>query len=91
MVLKRLVRKGDFRASGSGENSFMIQIDKDTLAIAFDIANKLKLQSVAFDFIYSNEGYPFITEMSYGYGTRESQENAKGFWDKDLNWHSGQI
>lgn len=85
--LKRIVRKNDFRASGSKKFVYD-QINNETIIKAFDIANKLKLQSVAFDFIYSNKGKPLIVEMSYGYGT-EGSGKCKGYWDKDLNWHEG--
>lgn len=83
--MKRVVREGDFRASGSG--SFVYEdLDKKTIKIAFDVAKRLKLQSVAFDFVYNENGHPLIIEMSYGYGTTGSSQ-CKGYWDEDLTWH----
>jgi len=88
--IKRYVRKNDFRASGSGKMDFTPELfDKKSIKIAFNIADKLKTQSVAFDFIYEN-GKPFIVEISYGY-TAQVYNNCPGFWDKDLNWHKTDI
>lgn len=83
--LKRMNRKGDFRASGS--NSFVYDvIDDEILRIAFTTAKKLKLQSVAFDFIYDENKNPLIVEMSYGYGTTGSGK-CTGYWDDSFVWH----
>ncbi len=51
-AIKRMVRKNDFRASGSGNilygrNNF----DDETVRIAFELHNKLKSQCMAFDFV----------------------------------------
>lgn len=83
--MKRVVRDGDFRASGSG--SFVYEdLDKETIRIAFNVAKRLKLQSVAFDFVYNEDKQPLIIEMSYGYGTKGSSM-CQGYWDEDLIWH----
>lgn len=83
--MKRLVRKNDFRASGSGQFVYD-EIDNKTLDIAFSVAEKLKLQSVAFDFVYDADKNPLIIEMSYGFGTKGSNM-CKGYWDRELIWH----
>lgn len=83
--LKRLVRKGDFRASGSGQYQYDT-IDNMTLKTAFEVAKKLNLQSVAFDFVYNEKNLPLIIEMSYCFGTTGSGK-CRGYWDKDLNYH----
>ena len=63
--VRRYCRKGDFRASGSGISSYEPElIDKKCIQSAFDIAKKLKVQSVAFDFIWDNQK-PKIVEISY--------------------------
>ena len=50
--LRRMVRKGDFRASGSNIYDWDIKgIPIEMVKLAFDIADKLKLQCVAFDFV----------------------------------------
>ena len=82
---KRFVRKGDFRASGSGEFSYE-GVDIKVVEVAFDISKRLKLQSVAFDFVFDDNNNPLIVEISYGFGTT-GIENAPGFWDEKLKWH----
>lgn len=82
---KRIVRKGDFRASGSGEYNYE-HIDTNCIRIALDIAKKLNLQSVAFDFVEDENKNPLIVEISYGFGTKGIQK-APGYWDENLIWH----
>lgn len=84
MVEQRYVRKGDFRASGSGEFEY-VEADPAVLKIAFDVAAKLKLQSVAFDFIY-NESQPLIVEVSFGFGTH-GISHCGGYYTPDMQWH----
>jgi glutathione synthase/RimK-type ligase-like ATP-grasp enzyme len=84
--MKRFTRENDFRASGSKNFSYD-PIDPEILKIAFKVAHGLKLQSVAFDFVYLN-GAPLIIEISYGFGTSGSSK-CKGYWDEDLKWHEG--
>lgn len=86
---KRFVRKNDFRASGSGEFSYE-NINIELIQLSFSVAKKMQLQSVAFDFIYDENNKPLIVEISYGFGTK-GINNAPGYWDKNLNWHSEKI
>lgn len=65
--MKRLVRKGDFRASGAGLYDFS-EIDPKIIKIAQDTAKRLKMLSVAFDFVLDKDE-PVIVEISYGFGT----------------------
>lgn len=86
---KRMVRENDFRASGSHNFIFdPLQIDLRCVTISFDVAEKLKLQSVAFDFVFAND-QPLITEISYA-SAIEGYRACPGFWDKNLVWHHGQ-
>jgi len=82
---RRLVRKGDFRASGSGKFDYE-NIHKNIIQLAFEVANNLNLQSVAFDFILNKEKKPLIIEISYGFGVK-GIALAPGYWDSNLNWH----
>lgn len=86
--LKRLVRKNDFRASGSGLFEFGREhIDLKCVKLAFEIAGKLEVQCVAYDFIYiGNE--PSLVEISYASVPRVYL-NCPGYWDKQLQWHQG--
>lgn len=87
--IKRLVRKNDFRASGSGSLIYdKNQLDENCVRIAFDIAKKLKSQSIAFDFIYDKDNSPLIVEISYGYSVK-AYYNCEGYWTDDMQWHQG--
>jgi len=82
--LKRMVRENDFRASGSGSFTFNPdEIDIEKVKIAFEVAAKLKTQSLAFDFV-SHNNKPLIVEISYA---SIIDHNNPGYWDKDLKWH----
>ena len=83
---RRIVRPGDFRASGS----YMLDTDqsnipKETLRITLEEARKIGLQTAAFDFVLK-EGVPLIVEVSYAYGIWEEHFTI-GYWDADLNLH----
>lgn len=84
MAEKRYVREGDFRASGSGHFEYG-SIPEDVMEIAFTTAEKLRMQTVAFDFIFENS-QPLIVEMSYGFGTH-GIEHSGGYWTRDHQWH----
>ena len=88
-ALKRLTRKGDFRASGSGNIIYdKTQIDDICVSIAFDINKKLKCQSVAFDFVFNKDKTPLIVEISYGYAVK-AYDSCEGYWSSDMQWHKG--
>ena len=88
-ALKRFNRPNDFRASGSGNFSYEKEIfDIRCIKIAFEIAKKLELQMVAFDFIFNQLGSPLIVEISYGF-VSEVYDPCVGYWDDKLNWHEG--
>ena len=89
-AIKRTVRKNDFRASGGGNNLYEKELfDKATLNLSFEMAEKLKTQCVAFDFVYQ-DGNPLIMEISYGF-QQAGYEACPGFWDKELNWQDGKF
>lgn len=89
-AIKRLVRKNDFRASGSGNILYDRELfDENTLKISFQLAQKLRSQCVAFDFVYKN-GKPLVVEISYGFSP-EGYDLCPGYWDKNLNWHEGKF
>lgn len=88
-ALKRLVRNGDFRASGSGNIIYdKQQIDERCVKIAFDVNNKLKTQSIAFDFVFGENRQPYLVEISYGYAM-EAYDACEGYWTDDMQWHEG--
>jgi hypothetical protein len=58
---------------------------------AFAVAEKLKSQSMAFDFIYDN-GNPAIVEISYCFCMgNNSADECPGNWDRNLKWHEEEI
>ncbi len=87
---KRMVREGDFRASGSGKMSWDIgEEGKECVKVAFEIVEKLQAQSIAFDFVKDIDGYK-IVEISYAASPR-GFPHALGYWTKDLEWVEGSL
>lgn len=88
--VKRMCRKDDFRASGSGSLIYdKTQIDERCVRIAFDISKKLHSQSMGYDFVFDKDNNPLIVEMCYGYAVA-AYDFCKGYWDREMNWHPGQ-
>jgi glutathione synthase/RimK-type ligase-like ATP-grasp enzyme len=82
---KRMVREGDFRASGSGKMSWDIGKEgKACVKMAFEVTQKLQAQSLAFDFVLDKDEYK-IVEISYAASPRGFPETP-GYWDSHLNW-----
>ena len=89
-AIKRMVRKNDFRASGSGHIFYNKELfDEKTIKLAFELTGKLQGQCVALDFVYDN-GNPKVVEVSYGF-VQAGYDKCEGFWDKDMNWHEGKF
>lgn len=87
-AIKRIVRKNDFRASGSGQIEYGREnFDNKTVSLAFQIADKLKSQCVALDFVYNN-GNPLLVEISYGF-FKGAYKECEGYWDRGLKWFEG--
>lgn len=87
--IRRGCRRGDFRASGSGLISYDIP-PKEIAQIAFDISKKLKVDCLAFDFIFDETGQPLIVEISYGF-TAAAYMKCPGYWDDNLQWHDSKV
>ena len=86
-AIKRMTRKGDFRASGSGNIVYeRTEIDERCIKIAFTANDKIRSQSAAFDFIFNQQNEPLIIEVSYGY-SMHGYDNCPGYWTKDMKWH----
>jgi glutathione synthase/RimK-type ligase-like ATP-grasp enzyme len=87
----RNVRPGDFRASGSGEIVYdSHKIQQACVHIAFDVTRKVQSQSMAFDFLLSENKQPMILEVSYSYNAN-AVYSCPGHWDAKLNWHQGHV
>ena len=87
----RNVRPGDFRASGSGDIVYDSgRIHQQCVEIAFDVAQKAKSQSMAFDFVMTESRQPLIVEVSYCYNA-QAVYSCPGYWDASMTWHEGHI
>lgn len=90
-AFRRLVRKGDFRASGSGKIDYNPdQIDERMIEIAYNAADKINTHSTAFDFIYDKNGAPKIIEISCFY-VSSAVSKAGGYWDRNLEYHQEKV
>ena len=87
-AIKRLVRKNDFRASGSGYIEYGKEnFNPETIRLSFELAEKLQSKSLALDYVFE-DGEPLVVEISYGYA-KEGYIECEGYWDRDLNWNEG--
>jgi glutathione synthase/RimK-type ligase-like ATP-grasp enzyme len=85
----RLVRKNDFRASGSRNIEFdPSRVNPECVRIAFAVNDALQSQSTAFDFVHDTAGTPLIVEISFGYNPNVIAQ-VPGQWDRALTWHPG--
>ena len=90
-AVRRYCRKNDFRASGSGIKAYEKDLfDEKMIKIAFNVAEKLKSQSVAFDFILEQGRFKII-EISYSFIIGSFYDDCHGYWDNNLVWHSKEV
>lgn len=90
-ALKRLVRKNDFRASGGGNLIYnKSKIDERCIQISFNVNEKLKCQSLAYDFVFDENNNPLIVEISYGFDVK-AYDPCPGYWDSSLKWHDARF
>jgi glutathione synthase/RimK-type ligase-like ATP-grasp enzyme len=88
-AIKRLVRKDDFRASGSGNLIYDVnQIDLNCIRVAFDVNRSIESQCIAFDFVKDKQNNPYIVEISYGYAA-DLYKPCEGYWTQDLQFYPG--
>lgn len=85
--IKRMVRKNDFRASGSGTYLGAREyVREDLVRLAFEISDLLKSPCLVFDFVYL-EGKPVVLEISFG--TITNWSHSDGYLDREMHWHEG--
>ena len=88
-VYRRFNRPDDFRGSGSGIKDLNpANVDLKCVKIALQISNKMKFQSMAYDFLYNSEKKPKIIEISYAFPDL-TVKVLPGYWDASMNWHEG--
>lgn len=90
-AIKRMVREGDFRASGSGNIKYeKHELDERCVKIALETNKKLNAQALAYDFVFDKNKNPLIVEVSFGFDN-EAYDPCPGYWDENLKWHEGQF
>lgn len=88
-AIKRIVRKNDFRASGSGDIHYRMEdIPTQCVSLSFEVAKKIKAQCIGFDYVIDLNGNAFIVEISYGFVVH-GYDSCPGYWTDDLTWHQG--
>lgn len=88
---RRFNRPNDFRASGGNIIDYDPKnIDPKLITTAFEISDRLGFSSMAYDFVYDDEGNPKTVEYCYKIGT-EYVHKCSGTWDRDLNWIEGPL
>jgi glutathione synthase/RimK-type ligase-like ATP-grasp enzyme len=89
-AIKRMVRANDFRASGSGLVLYEKEhFNDETVSLSFQMAERLKSQCAAFDFVYAGDKI-YVLEVSFGF-LQEVYDPCTGYWDKNLIWHEGRF
>lgn len=90
--LERFNRKGDFRASGSGNFKYLKEGDvaNSLLKMVLDVSKGLKMDSVAYDIVFTPTGEPKIVEISYSYVSK-AYNLCPGYWDESLVWVPGDL
>ena len=88
---RRVVRKNDFRASGSGVIDYdTSQIPLELVAESFRATDALGMQSACFDWVRDPElGYRFV-EVSMGF-VDQAVRDCDGYWDRELTWRAGHV
>lgn len=80
---RRMVRPGDFRASGAGmEDQDHTKIPMEMVKQSFDLKERLGMQSVGFDYVIGEDGTAMLLEMSYCFGFAKG--DAEGYWNRSL-------
>ena len=90
--IARHTRKGDFRASGSGDLYYdNTLVTKEIINDVFRTADGLRTQCMGFDFVVdSNTGKGFIVEMCHGFD-HDAVYDANGYYDRNGVWHDESI
>jgi len=90
-AFRRMVRKNDFRASGSGNVDWDIKkIDLKSVELAFETSKRIGARCMAYDIIYDQNGSPVIIECCYRF-IPSAVFSCSGYWDRSLVFHQGHI
>lgn len=91
-AFRRMVRPGDFRASGSGlVDANPAAIDIGFVQDAFEYSKRLGLYCAAFDFVYDGSvGRRKAIEVSFGFKS-DLVRSCSGYWMSNLEWVGGNV
>jgi glutathione synthase/RimK-type ligase-like ATP-grasp enzyme len=90
-AFRRINRLNDFRSSGSGLIDYSLEkIDLVFVEKSFEASRKMRVQSMAYDWLYGENREPYFCEMSYGFDG-PAVARCSGYWDSRLNWHEGHL
>jgi glutathione synthase/RimK-type ligase-like ATP-grasp enzyme len=86
--LVRAARRGDFRASGSGDITYdRRRMSRQIIDSAFAACDAIGAQCMGFDYVVDKRnGRGLIVEMSYGFDHRAISDSG-GYFDRQGNWH----
>ena len=85
----RNMRKGDFRASGSGSFDYSRERMPDQVVkAAMTVSHKLGCQAMNYDFLKDGKGEYKLIEMSFGTFAKPTYD-CPGHWDRNIQWHEG--
>jgi len=88
-IFRRLTRKEDFRASGSGMIDYDLEkVDLRCVEIAFRVSRELTFQSMAYDFLFTPDNEPVFCEISYTFQSRAIYD-CPGYFDRSLQLNEG--
>jgi len=82
-ILKRMVRKNDFRASGSGIFEFTKEIPKGILEFAYQIKENFNVPNISLDIAYADHEFYLIEFQAIYFGTK-TLENAPFYFKNSI-------
>lgn len=86
-VLYRGVRKGDFRASGSGNFEFRKNIPEGMLDFAFKVKEKFNVPHISLDIAFDGKEFHLIEFQFVMFGTTTLEKSDFYFQHSDTSWN----
>lgn len=84
-LLKRIIRKKDFRASGSGDFLFISDASDRMIDYIYDVYQSLNCPFVSLDVAKNNNSYDLI-EFQFSHFGPYTLQKSNGFFSKENNW-----
>ncbi|MDM1380713.1 ATP-grasp domain-containing protein [Myroides marinus] len=87
-AMRRMVRKNDFRASGSNMLDYdQTEIPVEMINNTFEVHQALNMPTIAVDYVLDSNNAFKIVEICYCFGIADDELNH-GYWTKDLVYHN---